>query len=111
MRKDVSELIRIARHKDGEKPKQSVDIEKKVAGERGKKKVVKKEKLKEKDKYNYRYEIDVKGNANGRGCHLCADCIEKAIKTKALNRNFKTIVPDEVYINLAKHWYTVYTKK
>lgn len=47
----------------------------------------------------FRYFIDTAGNANGRGCHICrnAACIEKAIKTRALNRSYKGNVPSEIY--------------
>jgi hypothetical protein len=48
------------------------------------------------------YSIDKVGNANGRGCHLCPTCIEKCIKTRALNRSFKTNIPNEIYDELAK---------
>ena len=39
---------------------------------------------------------------NGRGCYICPTCIDKAIKTKALNRSFKTNIDSEVYQALAK---------
>ena len=50
----------------------------------------------------FRYFIDRKGNANGRGFHVCrsAACIEKAIKTRALNRSYKGNVPSEIYEEL-----------
>lgn len=40
--------------------------------------------------------------ANGRGAYICKEmaCLEKAIKTKALNRAFKTEISQEVYENL-----------
>ena len=42
------------------------------------------------------------GKANGRGAYICkdAECLKKAIKSKALNRAFKIEVPNEVYENL-----------
>jgi len=46
--------------------------------------------------------IDPRGNLNGRGCHVCYACIEKCIKTRALNRSFKCNVPNDVYEELAK---------
>jgi len=41
----------------------------------------------------------------GRGAHICKNnaCIEKAIKTRALNRSFKTNIAQEVYDELHKH--------
>lgn len=46
--------------------------------------------------------LDKTGRANGRGAYVCATkaCLEKAIKSKALNRAFKVNVEDEVYSNL-----------
>ena len=46
--------------------------------------------------------IDLTKKANGRGAYICqsVECLEKAIKTKALNRAFKVEVSDEVYENL-----------
>ena len=46
--------------------------------------------------------IDLTKKANGRGAYICesVECLEKAIKTKALNRAFKVEVSNEVYENL-----------
>ena len=46
--------------------------------------------------------LDPIGKANGRGAYICkdAECLQKAIKSKALNRAFKIEVPNEVYENL-----------
>ena len=46
--------------------------------------------------------IDLTKKANGRGAYICqsVECLEKAIKTRALNRAFKVEVSDEVYENL-----------
>lgn len=54
-----------------------------------------------KDKENKIF-IDKTGKANGRGAYLCNDknCLEKAIKSKALNRAFTTEISEEVYENL-----------
>jgi len=57
------------------------------------------------------YMIDTKGNANGRGCHICPKCVPQAIKAKSLNRSYKTRVPDEIYDILAKHASEGYTGK
>ena len=42
--------------------------------------------------------IDKTFKANGRGAYLCNSnaCLEKCIKTKALNRSFKCEIPNEV---------------
>ena len=54
-----------------------------------------------KDKENKIF-IDKTWKANGRGAYLCNDknCLEKAIKSKALNRAFTTEISEEVYENL-----------
>jgi predicted RNA-binding protein YlxR (DUF448 family) len=46
--------------------------------------------------------VDKTMKANGRGAYICKceECIKKAIKSKALNRAFKTEVPAEVYEKL-----------
>ena len=46
--------------------------------------------------------LDPSDRANGRGAYICkdAECLKKAIKTKALNRAFKVEVSDEVYEKL-----------
>ena len=52
-------------------------------------------------KINGQFVIDQIGNANGRGCYLCPSCVGKAIKTRALNRSFKTNINNEIYQALA----------
>lgn len=46
--------------------------------------------------------IDITYKANGRGAYICKDkeCLEKAIKSKALNRAFKTEISQEIYEKL-----------
>lgn len=46
--------------------------------------------------------LDLTGKANGRGAYICAsaECIEKAVKTRALNRAFKMEISQEVYDKL-----------
>ena len=46
--------------------------------------------------------IDLTGKANGRGAYLCRskDCLDKAIKSKALNRAFSTAIDKETYEKL-----------
>ena len=48
--------------------------------------------------------IDRTGKANGRGAYICncVECLNKAIKSKALSRAFKMEVPEEVYESLRK---------
>lgn len=43
--------------------------------------------------------VDKTHKASGRGAYVCKnpDCLKKLIKTRALNRSFKTVVPDEIY--------------
>ena len=46
--------------------------------------------------------IDRTGKANGRGAYICdnVECLEKAIKTKRLERTFETKISEEIYENL-----------
>ena len=46
--------------------------------------------------------VDLTNKKNGRGAYLCNDksCLEKAIKSKALNRAFTTEISEEVYEKL-----------
>ena len=46
--------------------------------------------------------IDRTGKANGRGAYICdnPECLEKAIKSKRLERTFEMKIPDEIYENL-----------
>lgn len=46
--------------------------------------------------------LDLTGKSNGRGAYICAsaECIEKAVKTRALNRAFKMEISQEVYDKL-----------
>lgn len=48
--------------------------------------------------------VDRIGKANGRGAYLCDDinCLDKAIKTKALNRSFSMDINENVYEELKK---------
>lgn len=48
--------------------------------------------------------LDATGKKNGRGAYLCfsAECLEKAAKSRGLERSLKTPVPQEVYENLKK---------
>lgn len=46
--------------------------------------------------------IDKTGKANGRGAYICDDitCLDKAIKSKSLQRNFETEITEELYEKL-----------
>ena len=46
--------------------------------------------------------IDKTGKAEGRGAYICNDieCLEKAIKSKKLERVFELKISDEIYENL-----------
>jgi predicted RNA-binding protein YlxR (DUF448 family) len=48
--------------------------------------------------------LDATGRKNGRGAYICpsADCLRKAVKTRGLDRSFKTQVPAQVYETLEK---------
>ena len=47
--------------------------------------------------------LDESGKANGRGAYICGEeaCMQKLIKSKALDRAFKVEVPAEVYALIA----------
>ena len=46
--------------------------------------------------------LDKTGKANGRGAYICdkIECLEKAIKTKRLERNFETKISEDIYNEL-----------
>lgn len=46
--------------------------------------------------------IDRKGKQNGRGAYLCSciDCLQKARRTKSLERALKTAIPNEIFEHL-----------
>ncbi len=46
--------------------------------------------------------IDKTGKLSGRGAYICdnTDCLDKLIKTKRLERIFKTKIDEEIYKNL-----------
>lgn len=48
--------------------------------------------------------VDLTGKANGRGAYICktSDCLEKAIKTKRLNKALEVEIPDKIYDDLFK---------
>ena len=48
-------------------------------------------------------DLDFRGKANGRGAYLCpnAECLKKAMRSKALERSLETPIPEAVYQRLA----------
>ena len=46
--------------------------------------------------------IDKTGKANGRGAYICnnVDCLQKAIKSKRLDKNFGIEINNEIYESL-----------
>lgn len=48
--------------------------------------------------------LDATGRKNGRGAYICpsSECLEKAIKSRGLERSFKQAIPKEVYDELCK---------
>ena len=48
--------------------------------------------------------LDATGRLNGRGAYVCpnTECLHKAVKSKGLERSFKTPIPKDVYDLLAK---------
>ena len=50
------------------------------------------------------YLLDTTGRKNGRGAYLCSspECMEKAWKSRGLDRSFREKVPQEVYERLKK---------
>ena len=47
--------------------------------------------------------LDFSGKLNGRGAYVCPDpeCLQKARKSKALERSLEVPIPEEVYDRLA----------
>jgi len=52
----------------------------------------------------FKFALDPKGTMGGRGCHICRcpDCVGRCLKTRALNRSFKTNVSNDLYEELSK---------
>ncbi len=50
--------------------------------------------------------LDATGKKNGRGAYICKskECLEKAMKSKGLERSLKAAIPAEVYENLKKEF-------
>ena len=50
--------------------------------------------------------LDTRGKKPGRGAYVCpnADCLKKAVKTRALSRALETEIPDEVSTGYFLHF-------
>ena len=48
------------------------------------------------------FSMDFTGKKSGRGAYICPkmECLEKTVKSKGLERSFKTPVPKEIYEDL-----------
>ena len=46
--------------------------------------------------------LDLKGKASGRGAYICHDleCLQKARKSRRIDRTFEMTIPDDVYDSL-----------
>ena len=51
-----------------------------------------------------RVQLDFGGKVNGRGTYLCLnpECLKKAMRSRALERQLEVEIPQEVYDQLAK---------
>lgn len=51
---------------------------------------------------NLEVKMDLTGKLNGRGAYVCRsmECLNKAIKTKAIERSLQTKISEEVYDKL-----------
>ena len=56
--------------------------------------------------------LDASGKKNGRGAYLCpsGECLERAIKSKGLERSFKQAIQSEVYDELKEEMQTIETR-
>lgn len=50
------------------------------------------------------FAVDATGKMNGRGAYICRNstCLDKAVRSRALERSFKVSIPSEVYEQLDK---------
>ena len=48
--------------------------------------------------------VDFSGKVSGRGAYICPDkaCLNKALKSKSLDRSLEVAIPEEVYGRLEK---------
>lgn len=56
--------------------------------------------------------LDVTGRKNGRGAYLCfsAECLNKAVQSRGLERSLKMKIPEEVYQQLKEEMRAIETK-
>lgn len=56
--------------------------------------------------------VDATGKKNGRGAYICPmqECLEKAIKSKGLERSLKMAVPQKIYEDFEKEMENVETR-
>lgn len=56
--------------------------------------------------------LDETGKKNGRGAYICktAECLNKAIKNKGIERSLKSKIPDTVYDELLKEMEKIETR-
>lgn len=56
--------------------------------------------------------IDITGKKNGRGAYICCstECLEKAIKSRGIERSLKTNIPKEIYKQLKEELMKLETK-
>lgn len=49
-----------------------------------------------------RFSIDAGGRQNGRGAYICPDeqCLQKAVRSKGLERSFRQQMPEDLYDTL-----------
>ncbi|MCI9031235.1 MAG: YlxR family protein [Clostridia bacterium] len=52
------------------------------------------------------FSIDSTGKKNGRGAYLCnnSECVNRCMKNRLLNKNFKCEIPSEVYEKLSEEY-------
>ena len=52
--------------------------------------------------------LDLTGKKNGRGAYLCRslDCLQKARKSKRIDRTFEMQIPDAIYDNIEEEFST-----
>lgn len=57
-------------------------------------------------KFEDNFMLDFTGKANGRGAYICdnAECIDKLIKQKLLNKSFKQNISSSVYDDIKEKY-------
>ncbi len=47
--------------------------------------------------------LDFRGKASGRGAYICrsAECLKKAVKSRALERSLETPIPEKIFAQLS----------